>query len=526
MLQIYDRVVTSRSVETLFMITLILVFIFLFLFLLDWTRNRIALRISNKFDDMLKTDTFQALFDTALADPAKANTKALRDLAQVRQFVASPALMAFFDIPWTLVYIAVLFSFHLWYGLFAIASVIILIIIIFFKEKSTKEKQENVKQINAKEFEITQSYIDNSEIIHAMGMLPEINNNYNSIHDKWLSANTTATDSSSTWSTMTKYLRMLFQSLILGMGAYLVINMELTGGMIIAGSLILGRVLAPLDILTNQWKLVVLTRKSLNDLREFASALPESSQDIMDLPEPLGEVTIENIIVIPPKSKLAVLKHISLTFKKGEITSVIGESASGKSSLIRAILGVWPIANGKVMFDGVDINQWNRDKLGKFIGYLPQDIELFDGSVAQNISRMKEVDSQQVIDAAKLCDAHDLIVKLPDGYNTQIGKKGIALSGGQRQRIALARAVFGQPKLIVLDEPNSNLDDRGDLALVQTLQRLQQAGITVILITHKPQIIKYTNQVIVLKDGQIHSNLSTEEFFGNLVKGLPNATTN
>ncbi len=525
MLQVYDRVVTSGSEETLLMLTMILVFIFIFLFLLDLIRNRIALRVSNKFDDILKNDTFKGLFQTSLANPAQTNTKALKDIAQVRQFISSPALMAFFDIPWTIAYVALLFAFHAWYGYFAVGSIVILICIILIKEKSTKEKQEEVKQIHAKEFETTQSYVENSEVIHAMGMLPQIHNMYDDIHNKWVVANTQATDSSTTWSTMTKYLRMLFQSLILGVGAYLVINMELTGGMIIAGSLILGRVLAPLDILTNQWKLVVLTRKSFSDLKEFASNLPDTSVEPIDLPSPLGEVSLENIIVIPPKSKQAVLKHISLTFKKGEVTALIGESASGKSSLIRSILGIWPIAAGKVMYDGVDILQWDREKLGQFIGYLPQDIELFEGTVAQNISRMKDADSATVIEAATLCDTHNLIINLPDGYNTQIGKNGISLSGGQRQRIALARAIFGNPKIIILDEPNSNLDDRGDLALVNTIQKLKEIGTTVILITHKPQIIKYTNQVVVLKNGEIHSNLTSEEFFQHLAKGLPNATS-
>jgi len=340
MLQVYDRVVTSRSVETLIMLTLILVLIFVFLFLLDLVRNKIALRVSNKFDDMLKSDTFSGLFETALKDPSKVNTKALRDLAQIRQFISSPALMAFFDIPWTIVYVAVLFAFHLWYGLFAVFSIIVLIIIIYFKEKSTKEQQEEVKQLQGKEFELTQSYIENSEVIHAMGMQEEINTNYDELHNKWVESNTIATDTSTTWSTMTKYLRMLFQSLILGVGAYLVLNMELTGGMIIAGSLILGRVLAPLDVLTNQWKLVVLTRKAYADLGEFASSLDNNSNEPMDLPEPKGDIQIEDIIVIPPKAKKAVLKYISFNLNKGEIVSIIGESAAGKSSLIRAILGV------------------------------------------------------------------------------------------------------------------------------------------------------------------------------------------
>lgn len=522
MLQVYDRVVTSRSSETLFMITLILVVIFIFLFLLDWLRQKIMLRVSNRFDNILKKDVFTGLFENSLKNPSQANTKALRDLSQLRQFVASPALTAFFDIPWTIVYLAILFVFHIWYGAFALLTVVILGMIIYFKEKTTKKLQEDTKAIHAKEDETTQNFIYNSEIIHAMGMQNQINTSYDKIYQEWLNINTSANDISNTWSTLTKYLRMMFQSLILGIGAYLAINMEITSGMIIAGSLILGRVLAPLDILTNQWKLVVLARKSYNDLIEFSSQLPEK-KETMDLPLPTGKITIEDIIVIPPKSKDAVLKHISLEFTSGKIVSIIGESASGKSSLIRAILGVWPVAHGRVMFDGADLHQWDRGKLGEFIGYLPQDIELFEGTVAQNIARMEEEpDSQLVINAAKLSEAHDIIVNLPDGYNTQIGKRGVILSGGQRQRIALARAVYGNPKIVVLDEPNSNLDDKGDLALVKTMQRLRSANITTVLVTHKPNILKYTDEIVVLKNGSIKSHSSSQEFFEGLAKRLPN----
>jgi ATP-binding cassette subfamily C protein EexD len=522
MLQIYDRVVTSRSEETLLMITLILVVIFGFLFALDLLRNRIMLRISNRFDDFLASDTFKGMFDLAIKDPSRANTKALRDLSQIKQFISSPALTSFFDMPWTIVYVLILFAFHLWYGVFAVISVIILGIIIYLKEKTTRKKEEDVKSLNSYEYDKTQSYIENSEIIQAMGMKNEICTEYTNIHNKLIDQNTNATDTSTTWSVTTKYLRMMFQSLILGTGAYLVIQMELTGGMIIAGSLILGRVLAPLDVLTNQWKMVILARQAYNDLQKFSEELPKP-KDNMDLPTPTGVIEIENAIVIPPKSKNAILKSINLEINKGTIVSIIGDSASGKSSLIRAILGIWPLANGKVMFDKIDINQWDREKLGVHIGYLPQDVELFDGTVAQNIARMKDVESESVIAAAKLCDAHDLIVSLPDGYNTQIGRRGLALSGGQRQRIALARAVYGNPKIVVLDEPNSNLDDRGDLALVKTMQRLQSAGVTVILVTHKPNILKYTNQIVILKDGQISNNMSTREFFEKLSKGIPNA---
>jgi ATP-binding cassette subfamily C protein EexD len=511
MLQLYDRVVTGRSVETLFMLTIILIIIFIFLFLLDWIRHKIMVRVGNKFDKYLKQNIFNSLFKWSLDEPSNANVTPLRDLLQIRNFITSPGLLAIFDAPWSIMYLIVLFLFHPYYGYFGLFAVFVTLILIYLNEKNTKEKQELSNNLNMQSIESISGYLKNSEVVHAMGMKDTLYKSFESNNNEWILAQTEVNDSSSTWSSLIKYLRMLFQSLILAIGAYLVINMELTSGMMIAGSLLLGRVLAPLDVLVGQWKNIILTRQSIFRLGKLLEE--NKNKELMPLPEPKGQISLEKVIVIPPKSTIPSIKGIDLTINEGETIGIIGASASGKSSLLRAILGIWPISNGKVTIDLVDIQQWDNQTLGKFIGYLPQDIELFTGTVAQNIARMDEVDSNLVIQAAKLVDIHEMILKLPDGYNTQIGNQGIALSGGQKQRIALARAVFGNVKVVVLDEPNSNLDDLGELALVKTIQRLQSAAITVIMVTHKMNILRYTNKVLILKEGIIQSNSTTQEFF-------------
>jgi ATP-binding cassette, subfamily C, bacterial EexD len=513
MLQLYDRVVTGRSEETLLMLTIILVFIFIFLFLLDWLRHKIMIRIGNKFDLFLKENIFKSLFKWSLSEPANANVTPLRDLFQIRNFITSPGLLAFFDAPWSLMYLFILFLFHPYFGYCGVVAIITISIFVFLNEKSTKEPYEESNNVHMQNLDNASGYLKNSEVVHAMGMGNVLYKTYDQQNKIWIETQTQVGDLSSTWSSYIKYLRLLFQSAILGMGAYLVINMELTPGMMIAGSLLLGRVLAPLDVMVGHWKNLTLTRQSVKRLGKLLDEFPKQ-KELMELPEPKGNIGVENITLIPPKGMEPILKGIDCKFEQGSVTSIIGPSGSGKSSLLRAILGVWPIASGKVTIDKVDIRQWDHNELGQYIGYLPQDIELFSGTVAQNIARMEEeVDSTKVIEAAKLAGVHEIILLLPDGYNTQIGMQGTILSGGQQQRIALARAIYGNVKLVVLDEPNSNLDDLGELALVKAIQRLKSANITVIMVTHKMNIIKYTDNVIILKDGFVQSNSTTEEFF-------------
>lgn len=517
MLQLYDRVVTSRSVETLIMLTIILVFIFLFLFMLDILRHKIMVRVSNKFDLFLKEKVFHSLFNWSNNEPLDANATPLRDLFQIRNLLSGPGLFAFFDAPWAIIYLIILFIFHPWYGLCGIFAAMIISILVYLNEKTTKDAYENANNLHLQNVDSASGYLKNSEAIHAMGMSHTLFGSFDQRNSEWIKTQTSLNDVSTLWSSSIKYLRMFFQSVILGIGAYLVINMELTPGMMIAGSLILGRVLAPLDVLVGQWKNITLSRQSYTRLNKLMND-HSIQKDLMELPEPVGNIKAENIIVIPPRSQEAILKGVSCEFLPGTVTSIIGSSGSGKSSLLRSVLGIWNLTKGKITIDNADITQWDNLKLGEFIGYLPQDIELFAGTVAQNIARMKDVDHELVIQAAKLVGVHDLILNLPQGYNTQIGMQGTILSGGQKQRIALARAVFGNVKVVVLDEPNSNLDDQGELALVQALNRLKSANITVIMVTHKMNIIKYTDRVVILNNGSVQSDSSTTEFFQALQK--------
>jgi ATP-binding cassette subfamily C protein EexD len=518
MLQLYDRVVVSRSEETLLMFTIILLAIFVFLFIFDWTRNKILIRLANIFNNGLNKNIFESLFSWSLKEPTKANVSPVRDLNQIRQFINSQGIIAIYDFPWIFIYLACLYYIHPYYGHISLFSLVVLSILIYLNELLTKEKQEQASGINSDILESSSSYLNNSEVVHSMGMQDSLYTRYNNNFNNFIQLQTNVSDLSTTLSLVTRYLRILFQSLILGIGAYLVINMELTPGMMIAGSFLLGRMLAPLDILVSQWKNIVLSRQSYSRLNKLLNDTGNYIANKTKLPEPMGIIELKGLYIKPPGGIKPIIKNVSYKFENSNIYSIIGESASGKSSLLRAIMGVWPISSGKVTLDGADIAQWDQKEFGSIFGYLPQDIELFDGTVAQNIARMDQIDDEKVIEAAKKCGLHEIIVNFPNGYDTQIGPRGTTLSGGQRQRIGLARAIYGNPKVIILDEPNSNLDDNGEKALVNTLLFLKSTGMTIIMVTHKLNIIRYTDNVLVIKDGTINSSLTSKEFLEHLEK--------
>jgi ATP-binding cassette subfamily C protein EexD len=515
MLQLYDRVVTSKSFETLVMLTLIVLFVYLFLFLFDYFRHKITTRLANRFDNIFDEDIFKSLFKWSTLEPNKANTTPLKDLFQIRQFISSNVLLAFFDLPWILLYVAVLFLFHPLFGWFALGSIIILVIIATINEKTTKKLQEESNGLHSKQMEMANSFLKNSEVINSMGILNNVQQIHTTGHNKWLETQTNTNDKSTFFVNLTKYLRTLLQSLILGLGAYLVIKAEVSPGMMIAGSIILGRILAPIDVLIAQSKQVILSKEAFNRIKQLLNDTKEA-HDKTKLPDIVGNISLENITTTVPASNKIILNNINLNFEPGTVSCILGESGSGKSTLIRTLLGLWESTSGKVSIDGAEIKQYSQDILGNAIGYLPQDVELFDGTIAQNIAQMGEIDEDLLLSATKLCDTHELIVNLPNGYDTKIGKNGIILSGGQKQRIAIARALYNNPKIVILDEPNSNLDDKGDLALVKTIQRLKASNTTVILITHKLNIVQYVDNVILIKKGQVSNRMNTQEFFENL----------
>lgn len=431
----------------------------------------------------------------------------LNDLTQVRQFMTGNGLFAFFDAPWMPIYIIVLFIFHPAFGFFAIFAAIVLVGITVANEYSTKEKLAEANNLSRASTIYVDSNIRNAEVVNAMGMRNNISKIWADKYYGFLNAQNIASDSAGVWSNLSKSLRVMFQSLILGLGAYLAINMEVTPGMMIAASIIMGRALAPLDLIIGSWKGFSSARSSYERIEGLLNDFPKD-KEYMQLPAPKGEITLENVVVIPPSGTVPSLKGISMRIEKGDVVGIIGPSAAGKSSLARVMLGLWPLSNGVARIDKADISQWDREDLGKYVGYLPQDIELFEGTVSQNIARFGEVEPEKVVEAASKAGVHEMILKLNEGYDTKIGPGGASLSGGQRQRIGLARALYNNPVFVVLDEPNSNLDDVGEAALVEAIKTLRAGGTTVVIITHRTNVLQATNKLALINNGVL-------ELYGN-----------
>lgn len=502
MLQVYDRVLASSSESTLIMLTILVVGLFTVMGLLELLRSRILVRVSARLDMQLNPRLFGAMFDAKLRDGRGAGAQPIEDLTNLRQFLTGNGLFAFFDVPWMPVYIAVLFLMHPWLGWFAIVGAIILFALALANELVTREPlgKANGLAIGARSY--LGGNLRNAEALEAMGMLPRVHQRWFERHREVLRLQALASDRAALLSNASKVLRVTLQSLILGLGAYLVIQQEFTAGVMIAGSIIMGRALAPIDQLIGGWKGFLASRSAYKRLHDLLLAIPKRPR-YMSLPAPDGRVTLEGVLAAPPGSNVPVLRGVQFEIARGEIVGVIGPSAAGKSSLARVLLGVWHVAAGKVRLSGADIGHWNRDELGPYIGYLPQDIELFDGTVSENIARFGEIDPEQVVAAAQRAQVHEMILRLPKGYDTPIGDAGAVLSGGQRQRIGLARAMYGNPVLVVLDEPNSNLDDQGESALVKAIAQLKAEGTTVVIITHRPSILGSVDKILVMREGQV-----------------------
>ena len=507
MLQLYDRVLGSRSQDTLIMLTLIVVVLFITMGLLEVVRSRVLVRVGNKLDSMLSQRIFDNLFELERKAPGRSSSMPLNDLTQVRQFMTGNGLFAFFDAPWMPIYIIVLFIFHPAFGFFAIFAAIVLVGITIANEYSTKDKLAEANNLSRASTIYVDSNIRNAEVVNAMGMRNNISKIWADKYYGFLNAQNIASDSAGVWSNLSKSLRVMFQSLILGLGAYLAINMEVTPGMMIAASIIMGRALAPLDLIIGSWKGFSSARSSYERIEGLLNDFPKD-KEYMQLPAPKGEITLENVVVIPPSGTVPSLKGISMRIEKGDVVGIIGPSAAGKSSLARVMLGLWPLTNGVARIDKADISQWNREDLGQYVGYLPQDIELFEGTVSQNIARFGEVEPEKVVEAATKAGVHEMILKLNEGYDTKIGPGGASLSGGQRQRIGLARALYNNPVFIVLDEPNSNLDDVGEAALVEAIKTLRAGGTTVVIITHRTNVLQATNKLALINNGVL-------ELYGN-----------
>ncbi len=501
MLQLYDRVVTSRSLSTLFFLTLIVVILFVMMGIFEVLRSRILIVFATQLDKTLSERVYDAIFKLSSRHPGRVSSQAMSDLNAIKQYMSTNGIFAFLDAPWLPIYILILFLFHPAYGWFALASAIVLFGIALLNENATKNGLKKSNESNRAAMRLIDMNLRNTEVINAMGMNEALKKNWKERHKTFLDSHALSSAEAGLFSNISKTMRVMSQSLMLGLGAYLVVMMEVTPGMMIAGSIIMGRALAPLDLLIASWKQYKNTKESYERLDKFLADFPVE-RDKLSLPDPQGAISCEAITLVPPGAKAASLMGVSFELKAGDMCAIIGPSAAGKSSLARAVLGIWPLAHGVVRIDGADINQYYSDALGQHVGYVPQDVELFEGTVAENIARFGEIDSEAIVEAAKKANVHEMILRLPDGYDTKLGAGGMSLSGGQRQRVALARALYKNPKIIVLDEPNASLDEEGEKALYNSLLEIKGKA-TIILITHKLNVLQAVDKIAVLQAGKL-----------------------
>lgn len=518
MLQIYDRVLSSRNVSTLIFLTLIAVFLFVVYGLLEGLRTQILVRGGIRFENTLRKRIFAAVLSGALGSRAGAEVQAFRDADQVRDFLTGSGLIAFCDAPWVPVFVLACFVLHPVFGYLAIGAGFVIFLLAIANELATKRAIGLANQAAISAQSNVTATMRNAEVMRAMGMISGLQERWSKRRDDQIAWQALASDRGGGIMAGIKFFRQVVQTLILGIGAYLAIQGEISPGAMIAASILVGRALAPIEQAVGSWKSFIGMRGSWGRIQHMFRAIGELPQR-MGLPAPVGAVDFENVMVGAPGSQTLILRAISLKIAPGQAVAVIGPSASGKSSFVRALVGVWPVGSGTIRFDGSDIRHWDSEELGQYIGYLPQDVELFSGTIAENIARFRTVDEAEVIVAAKLAGVHELIQLLPGGYNTQIGDGGATLSGGQRQRVALARAVYGRPPYIVLDEPNANLDSAGEAELLACVHRLKELGSTIIFVTHKTNMLACADKILVLQQGIVQAYGDRDEILSKLYGG-------
>lgn len=501
MLQVYDRVLGSRSEETLVALSLLVAFLYGVMGILDYSRGRIMARAGARFQAALDHRVFDAVVRrSAVASDASAQT-GLADLESVQRLISSPVLMAVFDLPWTPVFLAGIILFHPWLGMLALGGGALLILITFLNQIFSRTPQLQANVASHRASLLSEEIRSEAEMIQSMGMRGAAFDRWTQAREQSLSESISANDVGGTFSSMTKTLRLFLQSAMLGLGAYLVLQNEVTAGAMIAASILLGRALAPIEMAIGQWPLVQRANKGWNSLAELLEKVPPEPRRT-ELPKPRAKLDVQSLTIVPPGETRASLKTVSFKVEPGQAVGVIGPSGSGKSTLARALTGVWRPAGGVIRLDGASLDQYASDVLGQHIGYLPQRVQLFDGTIASNIARLSgQPDSEKVVIAAKKAAAHDMIVNLPNGYDTQVSAGGGRLSGGQMQRIALARALYDDPVIVILDEPNSNLDNDGSLALNRAIRDLKAAGKSVLIMAHRPAAIQECDTLLVLDNG-------------------------
>ncbi|MCK9993691.1 MAG: hypothetical protein Dbin4_02211 [Alphaproteobacteria bacterium] len=517
MLQIYDRVLASRNETTLWVLTFVAVFLIVVYAALETMRSRVLVRISGQMDSLLNARVFTALFKSAVRGPGGGTGQAIRDLDSVRDFLTGQGLFAFFDAPWMPLYLGAIFLIDPLLGWVATAGGVILFSLAVLTEIATRDTLGEASTANMRAGHFVEVSLRNVEAIEAMGMVPAMLKRWQGRRAKMLQLQSLASDRAGVITALSKFTRVVLQIAILGFGAYLVIHDHITAGLMIAASIMMGRALAPVEIAVGSWKHFLTARSAYDRLNNLLKAVP-AQREFMHLPPPRGVLQVEQAIVVPPGSTVPALRGVGFNVAAGDIVGIIGPSAAGKSTLARLLVGVWPPYSGKVRIDGADIMTWDRERLGPYIGYLPQDVELFEGTIAENIARFGEVNAEQVILAAQRAGVHELVLKLPAGYDTQIGPGGQTLSGGQRQRIGLARALHGDPAIIVLDEPNSNLDNDGEAALARTVADLKARKRTTLVITHRPSLLASVDYIMVMREGLIEKFGPRDEILGQYLR--------
>lgn len=502
MMQVYDRVLTSGSLPTLAALLVLVTLLYFFFSLFELLRSRILIRIGRRLDEQLSPAVFRSVLALPLRQgQSGGSTAPIRDMDSLRQFLSSQGPLAIFDMPWIPFYLGVIFLFHPFLGLVATAGAALLFLLAILSEVVNRKPLREAAGLANRRNAVAASCRRNSEAVHAMGMNAQLGRIWGALNERYLNLQGKTGDRAGMLSASTRAIRLLMQSVILAAGAWLAVKQEVSPGTIIAGSIIMSRALAPIELAVAHWRGFISARQSARRLR---TTLAHQGPGVKtDLPRPRRTLELSSVTVVPPGSSKTAVERISLSLRAGQGLGVIGPSASGKSTLARSIVGIWPTIFGKVCLDGAALDQWDPAKLGRHVGYLPQAVDLFDGTVAENIARFDPArSSEQIIQAAEIAGIHDMILKLPDGYDTNIGDGGSVLSAGQRQRVGLARALYGLPFLIVLDEPNANLDAEGEMALTDAISSMRDNGSIVIVVAHRPSAIAAVDHLLILKDGR------------------------
>ena len=505
MLQVFDRVLVSHSELTLLAVSLITLLLFGVMALAEWMRSRLLVAAGLRFDAQLSTRVFNASFEAYLSQAGTSPSRAFGDLLQIRQFLTGTGIFAFFDAPWAPIYIAVTFFLHPMLGTLAVVFALVQAALAWFGHQRTVAPSEAANKASGDATAYLWGKLRNAEVLESMGMIANLRGRWQERQQLWLARSSHAQSITHRVTAWSKFIRYSQQSLSLAAGALLAIDGQLSVGAMIAATILIGRALAPIDQLVGAWRGFIGTRAAFGRLEAVLAQYPVRDPALSRV-APTGQLTLTGVVARALGRAEPILRNIDLSVAAGTVTVLIGPSGSGKSTLARVMLGIWPDVEGQVLIDGLPIDGWNRIELGRHLGYLPQDVELFEGSIAENIARLGEIDSDKVIAAARCAGLHEMILRFPKGYDTPIGEAGGLLSAGQRQRIGLARATYGEPALIVLDEPNANLDEAGEQALVRTVTELKQKGKTVILITHRPGVVAVADRLVILREGQVQAN--------------------